>query len=202
MGWTNSKPRTRPTPPAPSENSLVQAISNGDRGWLNGLLAGGANPNTPHRDTLPLHFAARRGQMDIVDLLCRHGADIDARDAQGRTAVAQAVLAGEGKTIAALLKRGADADVADHDGNTPLHHAARLSKFDVMRQLIVAGAAQGMQNHAGDTPLHITERTGVYAADAFNAAARDYADAHAQKLAQLQKPLKLMQPLNIRPRRP
>ncbi len=202
MGWTNRRPRTRPTPPAPSENSLVLAISNDDRGWLHSLLAGGANPNAPHRDTLPLHFAARRGQMDIVDLLCRHGADIDARDAQGRTAVAQAAMSGEGKTIAALLKRGADIDVADHDGNTALHHAARLSKFDMMRQLIVAGAAQDVKNHAGDTPLQITERTGIHAADAFNAAARAYADATAQKSAQLQKSLTLMQPLNIRPRRP
>lgn len=202
MGWTNSKPRTRPTPPAPSENSLVQAISNRDRGWLNGLLESGANPNTPHRDTLPLHFAARRGEMDVVDLLCRHGANIDARDTHGRTATAQTVIEGESKTIAALLKRGADADVADHDGNTALHHAARLSKFDVMRQLILAGAAHDIRNHAGDTALHIAQRVGGYAADTFNAAAREYTDAKAQKVAQLQRPLKLMQPLNIRPRRP
>jgi len=202
MGWTNRKPRTRPMPPAPSENTLVQAISNRDHSWLNSLLESGANPNTPHRDTLPLHFAARRGEMDVVDLLCRHGADIDARDAQGYTALTQAVLSDDSKTIAALLKRGADADVADHGGNTPLHHAARLSKFDILRQLVLAGAAQDMHNSAGDAPADILARAGSHAANAFNAAAREYADTTAQKRAQLQKPLKLMQPLNIRSRRP
>jgi len=66
----------------------------------------------------------------------------------------------------------------------------------------LAGAAQDMHNSAGDAPADILARAGSHAANAFNAAAREYADTTAQKRAQLQKPLKLMQPLNIRSRRP
>lgn len=202
MGWTRSRPRSRAFAPAPQENPVVQAISNGDTNWLKNLLEGGANPDTPHRDTLPLHFAARRGEMHIVDLLCRHGANIDIQNGQGRTAVIEAAIGGEGKTIDALLKRGADADIADRDGHTALHHALRLSKFDIMRQLVIGGVKTDIANKAGDTPRDIAARLGVHAVDAFDKALRERADLTAQKNATLQRTIKIMSPLNIRPRRP
>lgn len=202
MSWTKSRPRSRSFAPAPQENPVVQAISNGDANWLKNLLEGGANPNAPHRDTMPLHFAARRNEMHIVDLLCRHGGDIDIRNAQGRTAVIEAAMNGEKKTLAALLTRGADIDIADNDGNTALHHAMRLSKYDIMRQLILAGCKTDIANRAGEMPRDISPVIGSMAADCFDDALRARAEATAHKNATLQRTVKIMQPLNIRPRRP
>jgi len=51
------------------------------------LLAAGANKNAQTPDGLtPLHIAARSGQVDKVEVLLNDGADIGAKDRDGRTA--------------------------------------------------------------------------------------------------------------------
>lgn len=52
------------------------------------LLANGADANPgPNGDAPPLHLAAQRGSVDLVEMLIRLGADVNARDAKNRTAL-------------------------------------------------------------------------------------------------------------------
>ena len=50
--------------------------------------------------------------------LLRRGADIDARDADGRTAAMQAVIRGDSGTARMLQELGADCDVRDSRGRS------------------------------------------------------------------------------------
>jgi hypothetical protein len=67
-----------------------------------------------------LQQAARSGDLATIERLHASGADLDARDSQGRTAVLEAAMAGHGVVVERLLEYGANPNIADNDGRTPL----------------------------------------------------------------------------------
>ncbi len=73
------------------------------------LLEHGADPNLSwgREDEAPLHVAARRWDVPMVELLVHHGADIHRRRADGRTAFALASLSGNGPVAQWLAEHGA-----------------------------------------------------------------------------------------------
>lgn len=73
------------------------------------LLEHGADPNLAWGEAgeAPLHVAARRWDVALVELLVRHGADVNRRRADGRTAHTLAELHGNHAIAAWLLDHGA-----------------------------------------------------------------------------------------------
>lgn len=73
------------------------------------LLEHGANPNLPwgEQSDAPLHIAAQRWDVPMVELLVKHGADINQRRADGRTAHTLAELHGNRDIAEWLLAHGA-----------------------------------------------------------------------------------------------
>jgi ankyrin repeat protein len=73
------------------------------------LLEHGANPNLAwgELNDAPLHIAAQRWDVSMVELLVSHGADIQQRRADGRTAHTLAELHGNREIAAWLLSHGA-----------------------------------------------------------------------------------------------
>jgi len=55
----------------------------------------------------PLHFAISRKRYDILDLLIELGADLEAQDASGQTALAMAMLRGDREAMRVLHAAGA-----------------------------------------------------------------------------------------------
>ena len=69
------------------------------------LISNAANPNPPTQgDSPPLHIAAERGSLEMVEMLIRLGADPEAFDLEGRTPIQVAEAAGQRKAVA-LLRR-------------------------------------------------------------------------------------------------
>jgi hypothetical protein len=201
MSWMrHSRRGGHPVPPPERENSIVMAISNGDRGWLTTLLRAGADANAPHRGTVPLHMAARRGEFDVVDLLIAHGAKIDGRDDAGRSALMIAAGSGEANEIAGLFQRGADVDATDKDGNTAAHHAVHALRFDHLARLIRAGGDADAANHAGETPRSLCAAEGGHALSVLEQAEKDRAKIAAAEISTLQQSITLMPPLRFKPR--
>lgn len=105
------------------------------------LLERGAKPEPA--GATPALVAAAGGEEDDpagVQLLLKHKARVDARDAQGRRALHEAALAGHVELVGVLLGAGADAQAADALGRTPLLEAARGASAATVEALVAAGA--------------------------------------------------------------
>ncbi len=98
--------------------------------WLN--LAG-VNVNA-HSGCPPLCLAAREGRLNAVRYLLDHGADLNARDQAGNTALAEATYYGQVPVMKELLSRGANINALSSSG-TPLDIALSRSN-DVVADLL------------------------------------------------------------------
>lgn len=74
--------------------------------------------------SLTLNWAVRTNHPAIVALLATHGANLEARDATGRTALSWAAGNGHVEVLSYLLDHGADASTRDAHQRTPLWWAA------------------------------------------------------------------------------
>ena len=89
----------------------------------------------------PLHTATTRGHVDGARDLLAHGADVNARSADGLTALHVAVAEGQVEVLVALLAApGIDPNLPDAMGMTSLHYAAQRGRVEVTRQLLEVGA--------------------------------------------------------------
>ena len=69
----------------------------------------------------PLHEAAFKGHLPVMQYLCEQGADQEARDNYGKTPLHMAYN-GHLPVVQYLCEQGADKDVRDNDSMTPLQY--------------------------------------------------------------------------------
>ncbi|WP_062350476.1 ankyrin repeat domain-containing protein [Pseudoxanthomonas mexicana] len=105
------------------------------------LLERGARPD-PHGGQPVLLAAASTEEDDPagVQLLLKHKAKVDARDAQRRSALHEAAYAGHAEIATTLLAAGADVHARDGQQRTPWLEAARGAHMTVLEKLAAAGA--------------------------------------------------------------
>lgn len=101
----------------------------------------------------PLHEAAYHGYSEIVQQLISHGANPNITNTFGRTALHDAVLSNDAKTLASVLQARPSLDVVDEEGKTPLYIAVCHRWPEAVDMLLAAGANP---NIAAKTiyPLH------------------------------------------------
>ena len=104
----------------------------------------------------PLHLAARKQFVDLVQLLVDHDADTNVVDKDGYTPLHDANrFGGDDPAVSKiLLKFEAKVDAANRNGDQPLHLACRNSKIKSARLLLSNGASARASNNDGKTPLH------------------------------------------------
>lgn len=90
----------------------------------------------------PLARAAQVGDAQSVKNLIAQGADVNARDAEGRTPLAYAARANDAEAINSLIGAGADVNARDCDrlGWTPLINAVHKYNAAAGRLLVERGA--------------------------------------------------------------
>ncbi|ELK00080.1 Ankyrin repeat domain-containing protein 6 [Pteropus alecto] len=103
----------------------------------------------------PLHLAANKGHLSVVQILLKAGCDLDVQDDGDQTALHRATVVGNTEVIAALIQEGCALDRQDKDGNTALHEASWHGFSQSVKLLVKAGANVLAKNKAGDTALHI-----------------------------------------------
>jgi ankyrin repeat protein len=96
---------------------------------------------------------------DVAMALIDCGADIDARNKQGRTPLLTAVMEGRHEIVRLLLSKGAKLDAMDDEGDTTLH--LTWSK-DIAMAVIDCGADIEARNKQGRTPLLTATANGSY----------------------------------------
>ena len=105
------------------------------------LLERGARPDP--QGGQPVLLAAASTEEDDpagVQLLLKHKAKVDARDAQRRGALHEAAYAGHAEIATTLLAAGADVHARDAHQRTPWLDAARGAHLSVLEKLADAGA--------------------------------------------------------------
>ncbi len=132
------------------------------------LIEAGAEVNmidSDERRLTPLHRFARAGDLELVELLIQHGADVNARSHIG-TPLHLALAGNDGKLpdrwrdiVAVLLNAGAEIDAPvdpDTDCWTPLHQACNDGFLEAVQYLVEQGARIDLHRD-GLTPLLIAE---------------------------------------------
>ena len=94
-----------------------------------------------------------RGHFEIARFLLDNGAQIEAKNATGSTALHYAVFRGHIEFAKFLMDYGAQ-NVADGNGWTPLQYAANRGNLDFVKFLIDHGAQLEFKNVEGRIPLH------------------------------------------------
>jgi ankyrin repeat protein len=155
-----------PVPPLPQLTGLDRgmpplhyAIEHNDLGLVRRLVAGGADVNQadPASGMQPLHRAvAANFFLDMTELLLSLGADVDGRDARGRTPLMTAASVIPERLVSLLLRAGGDVAARDANGQTALHHAAAAAHYaSTIDALVQGGADMAAKDSTGSTPLHL-----------------------------------------------
>ena len=106
----------------------------------------------------PLHSAVERNEnIEIVELLLKRGAEVDARDEDGKTPLHWAIRTIWNRDLAPQLMRlllnyGADPAAKNIYGDSSLHMTR--GKVELARLLLDSGADAGAVNNKGETILH------------------------------------------------
>ncbi len=108
----------------------------------------------------PLHFAARKGRFDAVQLLLLKNADVDARDDWGITPLFRAAHNGQTPCAELLLKHHAAVNAQDNKGHTPLLAAVQRVHLLTAHALVRAGADANITNDSGISSLDLAVRLG------------------------------------------
>ena len=112
-----------------------------------------SDKNAPLDATGQLISAARSGDLETIKLLLKNGADVNAKDTGGGTALSWAAGAGQTDSVRLLLDRGANINVIDSAGNTALMLAAVADHKDVVQLLLDKGADVNPKDKGGGTAL-------------------------------------------------
>ena len=112
----------------------------------------------------PLVAAVRAGDRGAVNALLAAGADVNAPQRDGATALHWAVHREDVETAGALIRAGADVGTTNDLGVTPLLMASRRGHGGLVASLLAAGADPNAALPSGETPLMAAARAGSLAA--------------------------------------
>lgn len=100
------------------------------------------------------------GYPSIVDLLVRHGANLDLPDDIGDTVLIWSAKGGQEKNVAYFIQKGASLNLTNALGDTAIICAMRNGYPSVAHLLLDAGADINLENKNGETALVTAGRRG------------------------------------------
>jgi ankyrin repeat protein len=118
------------------------------------VLGFGLWPEVPSAQTPPtvaellsyrgLYAAAAAGDVDTIRRLAQNGADLNARDENGRTPLHVSAFQGHGLAARALIGAGADPALLDNQRYDSVTIVAVRDDVPTLRALLAAGASAGL----------------------------------------------------------
>lgn len=135
------------------DTPLGEAIWTRDTDSVRTLLEAGANANPPGDSYLSL--ATARGDARVLQMLLEAGADVNAVDGNGDTALLHAARAKNPESLQILLAAGAQVNLTNKKGETALMRAAFVGNVPHVAALLAAGADKTLRNADGLTAAEI-----------------------------------------------
>lgn len=130
------------------DTERVQKMIRSNPKWVEMQVYGGKTP---------LHFAAEYDKDEIVKLLLKNGANVNAYDMLSTTPLMTAAISGSNKTVKVLIAAGADKDAYGGPGGaTALSFAVTHRHLETVRVMLECGVnpnAKDYQYWGSGTPL-------------------------------------------------
>ncbi|XP_075054973.1 M-phase phosphoprotein 8 [Mixophyes fleayi] len=169
-------------PKEPISNiSFKEAVKNGDYLTVKYALNSKEEYNLDQEDSSGMTLvmmAAAAGQDDILRLLIKKGAKLNARQKNGTTALIHAAEKNYLATVALLLDAGAFVNLQQVNGETALMKACKRGNYDIMRLLIEHGAdCNVLSKHQGNALQFAKQSNNVLLIDLLN--------GHLEKLSRV-----------------
>lgn len=122
--------------------SLHAAVAGGTADDVRASLAAGGIVDAGDLANMrtPLHFAAMRGDPEIVQILLEAKASPKARDSRQETPLHLAVRTNAARVVELLLDSGASLTAVNDKNRTPFHLAAEFGDAKIVRMLLARGA--------------------------------------------------------------
>jgi ankyrin repeat protein len=144
-----------PNPFAEYYNNIPRAAQASDVGKIRQLLTNGYSPNQTEEagGTTGMHVAAGSGNLQIMAILFKAGADVNQRDKVGSTPLDYAAEHARLDAVKLLLDMKASVDAENKNGMTPLMFAAKAGDIETVRALLAKGANPNKSDYTGRDAL-------------------------------------------------
>ena len=138
---------------APQSDEVYGAVRANDLARVKTLVGSPAEANAKdEQGDSPLLYSAAVGSLDTMKYLLDKGADVNAQNAFGTTALM--ISATDIAKVRLLVERGANVNLASKQGRTPLFIAAMSDQSaDIVRYLVAKGADLKARDAFGNTIL-------------------------------------------------
>ncbi|KAM3179748.1 hypothetical protein ACTXT7_000031 [Hymenolepis weldensis] len=126
------------------------------------IIAGGnVDAKIKADGSTPLILAAKRTNLEMMKMLIRRGASLDALDVNKKTAIHWACEKQHFDGVKLLLSRGSPTDLRDCDGYTPMMYAVAENQCDIVRYMLLKGVCMkyGLDGYE-DTELTTATQVG------------------------------------------
>lgn len=140
---------------------LQDAVLFADPVMVKNLLDQGADANFQVNRRGMLAWAAQGGNLEVVQALIDAGAEIDAVDGVGHTALMRAVEVEFVPIVRALLPAGADPDLRATYGRTAAMMAAEQGQVELVELLLEAGADFDLTDAEENTAALLAAQSGA-----------------------------------------
>ena len=153
----------RPIPQDVLFNALRVALAWNQPEKARLLLDEGANPLAANEENSQLlTHAAISGGGELVDLMLKHGCQVNHKNNFLRTALHDAAGFGNTEGVKVLIKAGAEINCRDHQDQTPLIEALSNNRIETAMELVRSGAkVKGCFSRQGETPLMMAAARGA-----------------------------------------
>ena len=123
------------------------------------LLQSGAKVDTPDHRGVPLLLSTGFFDPTVTTILLDAGADTNAVDREGETALMKASGHGLKETVRVLIEHHADVNRKDLKGRTALIHAAAGHRSDAIPLLLENGADPNVRDNEGKSALDLADKS-------------------------------------------
>jgi len=135
--------------------AIAEAVDHSNAEMVSLLLDYGANPDAIWNRIHVVFEAASDGHPEIIRLLVEHGADVNAKDYEGKTVLLRPCVLSEPELVSLILSKGGEPDfLIAEDDMTPVKMAMHYNQPETVKALLKCGADVNLRTHNKRTYLH------------------------------------------------